>query len=500
MANVDIRVGKKNASFFSANPTLILKDGQFIFNSDTSELFIGDGTTQLSSLVAINGASYTLTASEIGSVINATTSATPNDTDLVISVDSSVAKKNTWTQIKTFLKTYFDTIYTTTSAVATQITTALSGYVNTSGLTTNYIPKAIDSDTLGNSIMTENLGNIDIDGGLSIDDLFTLKHNSLEKGYLTYDTFQVSLDNNRNTKTGVFDNPNKTFARISSVVASNDSYISFWTSSINNSVGSEKIRITKNGDLGVGTLAPIARIHGVGSDSTSSNNCALFVNSSNAEILKLRNDRAIIIDSLTASQILELDANKVVISVAKNSGYNLALGTTPGTVLEGNRITQTITNGVTDKAPSEDAVFDALAAKKDTQNILMVLAVITPADSTTYYGGVSLVPTTTASNHAFRLPYGGRVIGASIICRGGTAGSAEDSTINFRNITQASSTLISNAVKTNATSTQSTLNVASGLDISFLSTDEFCIEWITPAYATNPTSQAFSIFLQIEKA
>lgn len=29
-------------------------------------------------------------------------------------------------------------------------------------------------------------------------------------------------------------------------------------------------------------------------------------------------------------------------------------------------ITQTITNGVTDKAPSEDAVFDALAGKQDS--------------------------------------------------------------------------------------------------------------------------------------
>ncbi len=57
MANVDIRVGKKDAVFFSANPTLILKDGQFLFNSDTLELFIGDGTTQLSTLTAINGGS-----------------------------------------------------------------------------------------------------------------------------------------------------------------------------------------------------------------------------------------------------------------------------------------------------------------------------------------------------------------------------------------------------------------------------------------------------------
>ncbi len=60
MANVEIRVGKKNAVFFAANPTLILKDGQFLFNSDTLALFIGDGVTQLSALVAINALTPTL--------------------------------------------------------------------------------------------------------------------------------------------------------------------------------------------------------------------------------------------------------------------------------------------------------------------------------------------------------------------------------------------------------------------------------------------------------
>jgi hypothetical protein len=55
MANVDIRVGKKNAAFFAANTTLVLKNGQFIFNETTQELFIGDGTTQLSLLTPING-------------------------------------------------------------------------------------------------------------------------------------------------------------------------------------------------------------------------------------------------------------------------------------------------------------------------------------------------------------------------------------------------------------------------------------------------------------
>lgn len=54
MANVDIQIGKKNATFFSANPTLVLENGQLIFNETTGLLYIGDGSTQLSALVAIN--------------------------------------------------------------------------------------------------------------------------------------------------------------------------------------------------------------------------------------------------------------------------------------------------------------------------------------------------------------------------------------------------------------------------------------------------------------
>ena len=59
MANVDIRVGKKDAAFFAANTTLVLKDGQFIFNETTEDLYIGDGVTQLSLLTPINGGDTT---------------------------------------------------------------------------------------------------------------------------------------------------------------------------------------------------------------------------------------------------------------------------------------------------------------------------------------------------------------------------------------------------------------------------------------------------------
>jgi len=51
------------------------------------------------------------TAARIGALINGSSAATPNDADLVATAESSVLKKITWTNVKTFLKTYFDAIY-----------------------------------------------------------------------------------------------------------------------------------------------------------------------------------------------------------------------------------------------------------------------------------------------------------------------------------------------------------------------------------------------------
>lgn len=55
MANVDIRQGYKDLAWFNANPTLVLKQGQRVNYLQTGTYKLGDGTTQLSSLLFLGG-------------------------------------------------------------------------------------------------------------------------------------------------------------------------------------------------------------------------------------------------------------------------------------------------------------------------------------------------------------------------------------------------------------------------------------------------------------
>jgi hypothetical protein len=574
MANVDIRVGKKNAAFFAANTTLILKDGQFIFNETTEDLYIGDGVTQLSLLTPINGGDttnlvpytganqnvnlgeYELKAGQVtlditptgtsavgttrwndtigssettlkgGNVIlkngvdlvarvvnkvtpnttltkaayqavrvsgaqgqrlavalsqanndnnstdniglvtetiatnqegfiitvgqieninttgslqgetwndgdviylsptvagrltnvkptapqhiviigyveyahanngklyvkvmngweleelhnvSSTNYTTPIDTDSVLTYDvtNSLWKRLTWSNIKATLKTYFDTIYTTTSAVASQITTALTGYatqawVTSQGYITNvvtalgYTPENVankSSSYTASSTTTYANTKALVDGlATKENSLGFTPENVANKENTTLDTSTTKYPTNNLVKTNI-DAKVTANAAITGATKTKITYDSkglvtsgtdATTSDISDSTNKRYVTDAQ--------LVVIGNTSGTNTGNETTSTIGTLVNGSSTAT---PNDTDLV--ATVESSVLKKITWTNVKSFLKT--YFDTIYQAAGSYLTSANITQVITNGVTDKAPSEDAVFDALATKQGT--------------------------------------------------------------------------------------------------------------------------------------
>jgi hypothetical protein len=120
-----------------------------------------------------------------------------------------------------------------------------------------------------------------------------------------------------------------------------------------------------SGDLAALSASQVRSLINVedGADVTDAGNVGSSIDGATAKTTPVDGDTMPLIDSAASNALKKVTwANiKTTLKTYLDTLYQAA-----GTYLTSANITQTITNGVTDKAPSEDAVFDALASKQDT--------------------------------------------------------------------------------------------------------------------------------------
>lgn len=154
-------------------------------------------------------------------------------------------------------------------------------------------------------------------------------------------------------------------------------------------------------------------------------------------------------------------------------------------------------DGQADYLPTYDASAvtnkKVLAGRLGGFPVLLYSGSMTPADATTYYiGSVIGGTTSSATTNRIYIHKSGKLVKARIfIVVAGTLATTETSTISFR-LNDTTDTTISSAV--NLSATPYTV-VNSALTTAVAEDDYFCIKWVTPTWATNPTSVLVSFQL-----
>lgn len=181
---------------------------------------------------------------------------------------------------------------------------------------------------------------------------------------------------------------------------------------------------------------------------------------------------------LGISEIVETDANRKLITAAKATGYNLALGTTAGTIAAGN-----------------DSRFKGYVLTASS-------LAASPADATTYYIGyphnVNYVTAGFATNaKRIYFPAAGTITRVNInIINLSLDGSTENSTFYLR-LNDATDITLSTAVQMSNTIGGKIYNIT-GLTQAVVVGDYFVIKFTTPTWVANPTGNVIMVSVYIE--
>lgn len=139
-----------------------------------------------------------------------------------------------------------------------------------------------------------------------------------------------------------------------------------------------------------------------------------------------------------------------------------------------------------------------LRDRKSGYALVIANASFDPADATTYYFGLAynttFSTTATTINKVF-VPRSGKIKKVyANFNQSGVLGTAETSTVYIR-LNNTTDTVISSAVKNDSTPVSV---IEDGLDINVSAGDYFSIKWVTPTWATNPTTFRIQAIVWIE--
>jgi hypothetical protein len=154
------------------------------------------------------------------------------------------------------------------------------------------------------------------------------------------------------------------------------------------------------------------------------------------------------------------------------------------------QVSQLITNGVTDKAPSEDAVYDALALKLSKCHTMnMSHSALNPADSTSYFFAANVASASTSTNALRRKPAGitGNIYSVTMQMTISTSlGTSETATFKINNVTQGTSVTVSNAIAYTAIGIANQWDLGSPFAVT--KGDQIECQIDMPAFVTNPVA------------